>query len=317
MIEVSALLFTLLAEGAAVLSLILIIWIVLTIRKKSKDKAAAKELVGSIKQHSEDRLEAIESFIKGSAGLEADELQLAVKKLDRSEKDFFTQLVRLYLKRDANILSTMDEQLDKVIADYKSFVGQGEQVSSEEGEADAGDKIATLEKEKTVLAEELAITKATMANMMSEFNTMFYGGDQTIQTSKEALKSQMSEVKDDVAIVEKAPTEEVATEEVAVEEIAEPVEELEQAPEVESETASADDIDDILFAANEPKEEAPKATAPDMDDDIFFSNDDPPAEASAPQSISESDDNFGDIVSSDDVDDLLDGIDLSKEIDVK
>jgi len=316
MIEVSALLFTLLAEGTAVLSLILIIWIVLTIRKKSKDKAAAKELVGSIKQHSEDRLEAIESFIKGSAGLEADELQLAVKKLDRSEKDFFTQLVRLYLKRDANILSTMDEQLDKVIADYKSFAGQGEQVSSEEGEADASDKIATLEKEKTVLAEELAITKATMANMMSEFNTMFNGGDQTIQSSKEALKSQMSEVEDDVAIVEEAPTEEVVTEEAAVEEIAEPVEEPEQAPEVESETASADDIDDILFAANEP-EEAPKASEPDMDDDIFFSNDAPPAEASAPQSISESDDNFGDIVSSDDVDDLLDGIDLSKEIDVK
>jgi len=302
MIEVNALLFTLLAEGTGLLSIILIIWIVLSIRKKAKDKAAAKTLIAQIKKQSVERLNAIKTFLS-TTGLEGDELQIEVKKIDRLEKDFFTQLVRLYLKREAAILSSIDKPFDLVIASYKEKV-------SEQSNTDAVEEdqnlvvIKVLEKEKEALNLELEITKTTMGNMMTEFNTMFAGGNETVQTSKEALQSTMAEVEsDDVDVEEEI---DVHVEDSVAEENVDDV--------------SESDIDDI-FNTQEAAvpaariEEPSKAVDEDEMDDIFSAvNVD---ETMAPKPLSESDEDFGSIVSSDDVDDLLDGIDLSQEIDMK
>ncbi len=318
MIEVNALLFTLLAEGAGLLSLILIIWIVLSVRKKGKDKAAAQALVKSIKANSDDRLAAIKTFLIQSAGLEGEELQLDVKKLDRLEKDFFTQLVRLYIKKDGDILSGIDKQFDKVISAYKSHMSNTAVEDTKTDDENVG-KIESLQKEKEALKIELQITKATMGNMMTEFNTMFNGGNETVQTSKEALQSSMTQVED--------VPEDTGDSAVVAEAIVETQDEVPAAA-VESSapeaTVNENDIDDILFeqeAAAEPEAIETQADTPATIDssgmeDVFFSTDDEP-EPSAPTSIKESDEDFGEIVSSDDVDDLLDGIDLSKEIDMK
>jgi len=287
MIEVSALLFTLLAEGTGLLSLILIIWIVLTIRKKSKDKAAATQLVKHIKEQANERFESIKTFLSHSSGLEAEELLIETKKIDRLEKDFFTQLVRLYLKRDADILAKMDEQLDKVITAYKATVAEGGG-TSKQGDEEILHKVETLEKEKHTLSEELRITKSTMGNMMTEFNTMFNGGNETVQTSKEALQSTVAEVKE----------QEIVDDDIALEE---------SIPDVMDESPEA------KVTESEVSETVDAEVSNDDIDDIFSQGTD--VEASPPMPMSESDDDFGSIVTTDDVDDLLDGIDLSKEID--
>ncbi len=264
MVQVSALVFTLLAEGTAVLSIILIVWIVLTIRKKGKDKAAAKKLVKHIKKQANDRTEGIKSFLS-SVGHEGEELLINAKKIDRLERDFFTQLVRLYIKRDAEVLESIDELFDRVLIGYKTAVPEQLGRSSETEEKDQA-KIDSLTQEKEALILELQITKTTMGNMMKEFNTVFNGGNATNQTDKEALPSSMPnkavfEDEDEINIVDG---------------VSEPI-----------------DIDEIVAEIE--------------------AHDD--ADASAAKPISEIDDDFGSIVSSDDVDDLLDGIDLSKEID--
>jgi len=306
MIEVSALLFTLLAEGTGLLSLILIVWMILVIRKKSKDKAAAQALVSNIKKHAEDRLGAIKTFLT-TTGLEGEELQIDVKKIDRLEKDFFTQLVRLYLKRDGELLSHIDQQFDLVISGYKEKVSDQSGANTADEEDQNLAVIKTLEKEKEALDIELQITKTTMGNMMTEFNTMFSGGNETVQTSKDALQSSMAQAENDSSSTDG---------EAAIEEDIEVSTEATDSEE-NIDNVSEDDIDDIFNNQETKSIEAPVATEPKpIDDsgmeDVFFSADD---EASAPKPLSESDDDFGSIVSSDDVDDLLDGIDLSKEID--
>lgn len=274
MIEVSALLFTLLAEGTGLLSIILIIWIVVSVRKKGKDKAAATKLVSNIKKQADVRLDSINSFLSTSTSQEPEEIQLSAKKIDRLEKDFFTQLIRLYIKRDGDILSTMDEQLDKVTTAYKDAVSDSNSASNQDSE-EIINKVETLEKENLALVDELKITKVTMGNMMSEFNTMFNGGNETAQTSKEALQSSVAQVE-------------------------------------EQNQNEADSLDDDIAI----KESSDNDIAiEDIDDEIFFagaSNND----AIEPKPKSDSEDDFGSIVTSDDVDDILEGIDLSKEIDI-
>jgi len=273
---------------------------VLSIRKKGKDKLAAKALIAQIKKQSDERLNAIKTFLL-TTGLEGDELQIDVKKIDRLEKDFFTQLVRLYLKRDGTILSNIDTAFDLVITSYK------EKVSEQSGTNDTAEEdqnlvlIKTLEKEKEALNIELQITKTTMSNMMLEFNTMFNGGNETIQTSKESLQSSMAKVENN---------DNAAEEEIEVQ-----VEDNVSSENIDD--VSESDIDDI-FNAQEitaPVEETSTAVDDKEMDDIFSANN--AGEDMAPKPLSESDEDFGSIVSSDDVDDLLDGIDLSEEIDMK
>lgn len=303
MIEVSALLFTLLAEGTGLLSLILIIWIVIAVRKKSKDKAAATELVSSIKKQADDRKASIKAFLIDAAHLEAEELQLGVKKIDRLEKDFFSQLVKLYLKRDGEILSNMDEQLDQVITAYKESVSTESESHSGQLNEEITQKLETLENEKIALEEELKITKSTMGNMMTEFNTMFNGGNETVQTSKEALQSTIEQAEEENVL---ASTEDVVA--LVDDEVLSDV--------IEDEEDIQDSIAEETPDKEGPVEDAPveeEVAVEDMDDDIFFSQDN--NVASAPTSISESEDDFGSIVTTEDVDDILDGIDLSKEID--
>ncbi len=276
MIEVSALLLTLLAEATAVLSLILIIWIVLSVRKKSRDKAAATQLVQHIKKQADERMEKIRDFLK-TVGHDEAELHINAKKIDRLEKDFFTRLIRLYIKRDATLLTNMDEQLDHLIEAYKTALPQQSGANSETDEK-SQETIESLMAEKEALTLELKITKTTMGNMIKEFNTLFNGGSNTVQNSKEILQSTMAKVEDE-AMVEEA-------------DLADEDDEIE----INSDETVADGID--LSSA--------------VTDDVLNELD-----ASAPQTISEKNDDFGDIVSSEDVDDIFDSIDLSKEIDTK
>ncbi len=320
MIEVNALLFTLLAEATVLLSIILIVWIVITIRKKGKDKAAAKALVDSIKLHSGDRLDSITSILSSVSDLEGDGLLKASKRIDRLEKELFTQIVRLHLKRDNTILAVMDEYFDKVIAGYKENISVTASSASDTAvDEGAQDKIDGLEKEKESLIVELKITKATMGNMMAEFNTVFNGGNETIKTSKDALQSTMAVANEGQPQSVSEPT----VSETAVESV------KEDSPTDDVETATAPEpIDDSgmedVFLSADAEEDSKETAVTDADapkpidesgmEDVLFSVDDEP---SSPKKSSKADDDFGSIVSTDDVDDLLAGIDLSEEIDVK
>ena len=57
-------------------------------------------------------------------------------------------------------------------------------------------KIAELEKEKAILAEELSVTKKTMDGMIAEFGNMFGGGSDNEMAKSEVVDK--LEVKEDV-----------------------------------------------------------------------------------------------------------------------
>ncbi|MBL7003170.1 MAG: hypothetical protein ISR69_04000 [Gammaproteobacteria bacterium] len=332
MVEVSALLFTLLSEGFIVLILFFIVMLVISVKRKSKDREAAKQLVDHIKLTSDDRTDSIKKYIVDASGIEGDELLLQSKKIDRLEKNFFTQLIRLYLKRDHSLLPEMDVNVQQIIEAYKSLLdtqGTGANVPQDESVVK---EVASLKQQKEALEIELKITKSTMANMLSEFNGMFNGGDPSVENPKSA---ELSELAENSALEEAMQEPEEITETAkpqsipALEDVAEMVEE-EVVEEEVVETNVEDsidllaeedfDIDDISFdgvakdpideaevqpskkSASEPKPEPATDEELDVDDlldEIDF------------------DESFGEIVSTDDVDELLEGIDLSEDIDIK
>ncbi len=172
MIEISIALLTLLIEGLVVSVAGLLIWTVISLKKRSRDRKAASTLVEQIKHQSQTRLEATGSFLSEKYSFEGDELKKAVAAIDKAEKKFMQTMLQIYLKRDAERFESIDASLAELIDTYKSLTPLVPQAASEE----IMQELETLRSSNDHLKEELSITKETMSNMISEFGNMFGGG---------------------------------------------------------------------------------------------------------------------------------------------
>jgi len=273
MTELPTWLLIVLVESLVLLLLALVVMLVIAIRRGRRTRRAIDSLVKQIRKQSKLRLEETGSFLEEKYRFEGEELQQAVEQVDKAEKLFFQRVINLYLKRDCDRLHSLDAWVAELIDVYKSL----SPIMPAPGEATVDEttqqKLAELESRKQVLEEELKITKATMGSMISEFGNMFGGGHDS--------QIDRSEVVEKVVHDETIDTEKVA-------EI------------LESDSGVADQSDEPMPAAEEP---VPTETEDEVLPEPDF---EPPT---APEALSGSDDLA--IEADDEIDELLDGIDLS------
>lgn len=224
MIEVSGIIFTLLVELLVILSVAWVFALFFSLKKKKNDRQAAHKLADQIKQQSDLRLKETGSFLQEKYSFEGNQLQKAIKLIDKTEKSFFQKIINLYLHRDAAALSSLDAAVAELIDVYKSLTpAKTETVQSDTGELE--DEIEHLKLTNANLAEELAITKQTMSNMIGEFGNMFGGGSDNNLDQEEVVEKVIH--KDERN--QKADLEDIAID------VSEP-----------DEVTSVEDIDDIL-----------------------------------------------------------------------
>jgi len=253
MIEISVLLFSLFIEGFFILLVILLVWVFLVFRKKKRERRAVGKLVDQLKQQSHTRIEVTGSFLHEKYRFEGDELKKTVKAIDKSEKEFFQKLIKVYLKRDAESLISMDASVAELVDIYKSLSPiMPEAVASEETEEikQKQVEIENLKESNAKLEEELGITKTTMANMIGEFGNMFGGGsDHELAKDDviEKVKEHHDEENADAENKETEAVEDIEIDEAPAEEIAKqsPLEKKE-ASRTQAEVVSDDEVDDLL-----------------------------------------------------------------------
>ncbi len=264
----------LLLESLAVLLLVLGGWIFISLRRARRTRAAVDSLVQQIRKQSELRLKETGSFLEENYRLEGEALQQAVEQVDKAEKRFFQRCINLYLKREDDRLHSLDAWVADLIGAYKSL----KPAVAESGPDEATrQQLEALQSSKQKLEEELKITKATMSGMIAEFGNMFGGGHDS------ALEQ--SEVVEKVVDKEGIDTEKVT-------EILQQEEDGEGPPEAESAEVEA----------------VPVETPADSDDEALP---DPAFDAAAPEGTMETLTDDLAIEADEEIDELLDGIDLS------
>ncbi len=177
MIEISLLEFSLLIEGFVLTLVVLVVWSILAIKRRRRDRNAARKLFEQIKHQSQTRLQTTGSFLSEKYRFEGDELDKAVKSIDQAEKRFIQKIIQVYLQRDAKEFTVIDAALAELIDAYKSLSPVMPDAKTR-ADLDSGalGELAELREMNTRLQEELSITKETMGNMISEFGNMFGGG---------------------------------------------------------------------------------------------------------------------------------------------
>ncbi len=188
MIEISAIVFSLLIEAYVILFIGVITWLYFTSKKKKKDRDAALKLVEQIKHQTEARHTLTGSYLKKIYNLEGPQLKKAINKIDKSEKRFFQKVIDLYLTRDYEALGSLDADVAELIDTYRSLIPVTTVVEKEDTEKD--EQIELLRTANAQLSEELAITNKTMSDMIAEFGNMFGGG-----SSHELEKTEVVEKK--------------------------------------------------------------------------------------------------------------------------
>ncbi len=177
MIEISLVLFSLLVEILLILIAVLGPILFIYYKHKQKDKKAVKQLIGQVNKQSQERLQATGSFLSDKYLLEGDDLNKAINLIDQTEKKFIQKIINLYIKRDAAALASVDAYLAEVIDGYKNLSPAVPEQEIETVQDHAmEEELNKLRHDKAQLTEELSITKETMSNMISEFGSMFGGG---------------------------------------------------------------------------------------------------------------------------------------------
>jgi hypothetical protein len=166
-------------EALVVCLVAITIWMVISIKKKKRDQAAAKALIAQIKDQSRTRLQKTELFLAEKYRLEGNELHKAVESIDKAEKKFMQNMINIYLQRDAQRLTSMDALIAEMIDTYKSYTPVV---------PDTGQEVAELKEINEKLTDELRVTKENMTSMASEFGNMFGGGKDTKLDEEEVVE---------------------------------------------------------------------------------------------------------------------------------
>ncbi len=206
MIEVSAIVLILLAEGFVLALLAVAVLIVLIMRARSRRRKAIEQLADQLRKQSEVRRAETGSFLQQIYELEDAELKKAVNEIDKQEKLFFQKIIEIFYNDNMTLVPTLDAALAQLIDTYKSLkpkervqeVAPDNTVEIEELKTANED----LKKSNAQLTEELAITKKTMDSMISEFGNMFAGGSNN-DLAKTDVVGQLDS-KDDVVEAAKA-----------------------------------------------------------------------------------------------------------------
>lgn len=303
MIEVSTLTFTLISEGLVVALIAIILIMVLKIRRGNKDKKAAKVIVDQIKEGSDERQKGIQAYIQNTAKIEGDELLLASKSLDRKEKDFFTKIIRSFIRRDSQLFESLFTEFTQLIEAYTSHLATNANQNNETQE-----ESADLSQQYKDLQEELTITKTTLEKIMAEYGHLVKqdGSSESEVPSESVANAQTVEEDDEIAV----SNDEEDDTDIEKTEIVE--QDLEPMPDQINQDISTD-IDDLL---TDDEIEVSDIDIPAAEDDVFFGPDETVTEQAEELKQPPKKD-FGNIVSTDDVDDILEGIDLSEDIDEK
>ncbi|MDH5353253.1 MAG: hypothetical protein OEY09_02315 [Gammaproteobacteria bacterium] len=176
MFEVNAILFLLLVEGFVILLLTLALIYVLKVRLQNHNKKAVAQLVSQVKRQSNLRLQETGSFLQEVYRLNDEELDNAVKEIDRQEKLFYGKIISLFLYSDSKQITALDASIAELISTYKALKpAPVTRENSEELDA-ALKELETLRADKEKLQKKFDETSKTLDGMVDEFGNMFGGG---------------------------------------------------------------------------------------------------------------------------------------------
>ena len=208
-------LFLLISEVGLILFLILGTILFLSKKRKIKDKALAMVLVDKIKNAEPEKRKKLLDMLKNEYGYDEEKAQEKIEAMIGSEKVLYGNLLKIFLKKDRDKISDFDKNLNDLIASYQSVNKNGDNDGKSGDDKGKGSKVVLMREENSNLREanaklkrDLDAAMQTMESMMSEYASMYEGGQ---KDGEQRMKNEMFKLRQ---VMEKKPEEDDLVDEV-------------------------------------------------------------------------------------------------------
>ena len=173
--------------GGEVVLILLVLLFVAWLRANAmqrRDRKAVAKLIAAVRKAKGEREKAIEQFLSTRMGMEGGPLEAQKVKTLREEMRLLQRFADIYRNRDAGGASQFFVHLEAALDPYHELTGSGAAAAGDaaEGGADMAE-LEHLRQENARLSEELSVTMDTMSRMLSEYSTMFAGGEAIAQSA--------------------------------------------------------------------------------------------------------------------------------------
>lgn len=193
MVEINALWLTLLINGAALSTGLLLLWVGYVFWRSRRDYRAMRELARRVRAAGAQRKQALRAYINEACGLPLEQAERHTAEIDQAERQLFRCFIESYLRRDARAAAGFDSWVEEFSDQYRllgpAVAEQGESVGQAAGEAAAAaaSNEAALEAQIEELKHKLAISYETIDRMLKEYSMMFGGGDSDGSVDRDAM----------------------------------------------------------------------------------------------------------------------------------
>ncbi len=207
-------LFLLISEIGIILFLILGTIIFLAKKRKMQDKVLAMALVEKIKNAEPDKKKKLLALLKDEYGYDDEKAEEKIDVVMKNEKNVYSNLLQIFLKKDRKKISEFDRYLNKLIESYQGM-GPSDNNDSADTKGERSSSLVIVREENSKLRDankklkhDLDAAMQTMESMMSEYASMYEGGQ---KDGEQRMKNEMFKLRQ---VLEKKPEDDGNDEEV-------------------------------------------------------------------------------------------------------
>ncbi len=194
MIEINEVFAVFVGEALIALLLVFVIMLLISMKRRKRDRMAASGLIKKVSKGSELREKEMLDLLGEDSGVDEESLKEIINEMRVQERGLYQHVIQLYLKRDARMLSKIDSQVQALAEPYKRLLSE----KSGGGKVDPTlleemEKIKLeqelLRNDNERLATQLGVAMETMDEVSTEYSMMFSGSKAVdeLSASKERM----------------------------------------------------------------------------------------------------------------------------------
>ncbi len=194
MIELDSALIVLMVEALAVLVVMASSALFFSAKRKSRERAAAHELISRLEDAEAKRSKKLGELIKENCDIDNEKLREVLQEIRDCEHALYQQILHIFLQRDVALLKEIDRYINKLAMPYCKILQEATATADPSGGQEleqARLEIGRLKKEGKQLGDQLQTAMQTMDEISAEYTRVFSGKQTELElenSSKKMLK---------------------------------------------------------------------------------------------------------------------------------
>lgn len=188
MIELSSLSVVFLIEATLALFVLILVLFLIQKSKSKGEYAASVKVINKLQSAEKTKEKKLTDLFSAHCELGSEAVNDLLGEVKAGERALLQKIIRIYLNKDAKVLSQIDKQVDKLSEPYCKALAHSSGGNAEK-DKQFEDKLEKLALENKRLSEQLTIAMNTMDEISAEYTRVFSGTQTELELENSSKKN--------------------------------------------------------------------------------------------------------------------------------